>query len=412
MALPLVNAVLLVMAQDTVVLTLEEATARAVARSPAVAAAVGAVQAPRGLRAESRWPFPDNPTLEYGSVRRRTGATSGYDRQWSVTQEIEVAGQWALRAGAASALVRSAEARVDDARRLVALEVRRAYASLAVAEGRAGLTDSAAAFAERLAAFARRQFETGESNRLEWNAAVLEAARARSAAERARAGAQAAAANLARLIALPPDTMPRAAGLARLPEVTWKSDSVLLESARARRPDLRAARASREGAGRTVTASKLGLVPNLTVSAVGGREAPTDQLLGLFVGLRIPLFRRQQAAIGAARAEQAAAAADEVAAVRAEVLAAGARFLRSRAAERRFATEVLRAATENVTLTERALAEGEADLTQVLVLRGAAVAAQLEYLDVLQASAEAWFDLAAALAVEPDQLAALLMGGR
>ena len=98
--------------------------------------------------------------------------------------------------------------------------------------------------------------------------------------------------------------------------------------------------------------------------------------------------------------------------MRAEVLAAGARFLRSRAAERRFATEVLRAATENVTLTERALAEGEADLTQVLVLRGAAVAAQLEYLDVLQASAEAWFDLAAALAVEPDQLAALLMGGR
>jgi hypothetical protein len=38
------------------------------------------------------------------------------------------------------------------------------------------------------------------------------------------------------------------------------------------------------------------------------------------------------------------------------------------------------------------------------------VNAQLEYLDVLQDAATAWFELAAALAVEPTELTALLGG--
>jgi outer membrane protein TolC len=69
---------------------------------------------------------------------------------------------------------------------------------------------------------------------------------------------------------------------------------------------------------------------------------------------------------------------------------------------------VLRAATENVTLTERALAEGEVSVTDVVVLRSAAVAAQLEYLDVLGEATAAWFELAAALNTSPAELAELL----
>ncbi|MEK7667190.1 MAG: TolC family protein [Gemmatimonadota bacterium] len=409
-----IMAVTVLAAQDTLVVDLRSAAARAVAASPVVAAAVGAVRQPWGIRAEVSWPFPDNPVLEYGRVRRRTGLSTALDREWSVSQELEVAGQWVFRRSAAGALIRSAEARVDDARRLVGLEVRRAYAALAVDERRAALTDSAAVFAERLAVFARRQFDAGESNRLEWNAAVIEAARARSAAERARAGAQAAAADLARLLALPADTALRTAGLPAMPDVSWPSDSVLLAMAEARRPDLEAARAAREGAARFVTATRLSRVPNLTVTALGGREAGTDNLLGVAVGVRVPLFHRQQAGLGAARAADAAAVAGEVAAlrgVRTEVLSAAARFARTRAAEQRFASDVLRAATENVALTERALAEGEVSVSDVLVLRGAAVAAQLEYLEVMGEVAGAWFELAAALAVEPDGLPGLLRGG-
>jgi outer membrane protein TolC len=410
----LLSAALIVSPQDTIAMTMNDVVARVLRQSPAVFAAEGAVRAPRGLRAEAWWPFPGNPTLEYGRVRRQTGSGTTYDREWALTQEIEIAGQWAFRGTAATALVRSAEARVDDARRIVALEARRAYAALAVAERRAALTDSAAAFAERLAGFARQQFEAGEVNRLEWNAALLEAARTRSAAERAQAGVAAAAADLARLLALPSDSTPRTAALPAIPDLRWRSDSVLLRVARARRPDLRASEALRLSAERNLTAARLSLVPNLTVSAFEGREEGTDRLLGFAVGLRVPLFHRQQASVGRSHAERAAAHGELVAterAVQADVAAAGARFLRARAAERRFATEVLRAATENVTLTERALSEGEVSLTEVLVLRATAVNAQLEYLDVLRDAADAWFELAAALAAEPADLAALLRTG-
>jgi hypothetical protein len=57
------------------------------------------------------------------------------------------------------------------------------------------------------------------------------------------------------------------------------------------------------------------------------------------------------------------------------------------------------------------LAEGEVSVTDVLVLRGTAVAAQLEYLDVLRDAASAWFELSAALAIEPSALSAILNPG-
>jgi outer membrane protein TolC len=376
-----------------------------------VAAARGALSSPRGLRAEAWWPFPDNPTLEYGRIRRHAPTSSSSDVQWSLTQEIEIAGQWAFRGTAASALIGSVEARVDDARRFAALDARRAYVGLAVAEQRAALADSAAAFAERLAAFAQRQFEAGETNRLEMNAAVLEAARAQSAAERAHTDAEGAAAELGRLVGLPRDTIPRITALPEVPSLTWTSDATLLRIARIRRPDLQASVRRRESAERSSTLARLGLAPNLAVSAIGGREAGTDNLLGVSLGLRIPLFHRQQAAIGLADADRAAARADEVAinrAILADVRATSARFSLSRAAERRFATGVLQVARENVTLTERALTEGEVSLTDVLVLRRITVETQLEYVELLRDSYEAWFALAAALALEPGELATMI----
>jgi cobalt-zinc-cadmium efflux system outer membrane protein len=400
--------------QDTVRLTLDAATRRAEAVSPQLAAASGAVRQPRGVRAETWWPFPTNPLLEYGRVRRRTGPTTAYDRQWSLTQEVEIAGQGFVRARGADARIRAALERVGDAKRLVGLEVRQAYASLAVAERRAALTDSAARFAERLAVVAEQQATAGEINRIERNVAVLDAARARSTADRTRAQVAVAAADLARLLALPRDSMPQTVPLPAIPNLRWPSDSVLVSLARLRRPDLRAQSEALAGAERTVSAERLGIVPNLTLSTFNGREAGTDDLLGVAIGLSVPLFHRQQGALGAAEAERSAARAERTAgqrSVEAEALAAGARFTRAREAERQFAGGVLQSASENVALTERALAEGEVSVTDVLLLRSTSVGAQLEYLEVLHDSLDAWFALAAALAAEPSELEALLARG-
>lgn len=398
-----------------IALTLEEATQRALRVSPVVAAAAGAVRAPRGRRAEAWWPFPDNPALEFGRLRRSSGVARTTDWSWIASQDIEIAGQSAVRTRSETSRLRAAESRVDEARRSEALNAARRYLALGIAERRTALQDSTAEFARRLADFARRQFDAGETNRLELNAALVESARANSAAQRSRADARAAAAALAQALALAPDSLPVTRGLPPIPELAWQSEQALLALAISRRPDLRASRSAREGADRALTLARLSVIPNLTVSAQGGREASADRLFGFGLGVRVPLFHRQQGAIGAAAADRIAAHAEETAVVRAitaEVQSSAERFRRARSAEREFSTTALGAAGENIALTERALLEGEVSVTDVLVLRSTTASARLEYLEVLRDAFEAWFELAAALASEPAELPGLLATGR
>lgn len=401
----LFSAAIPVAQQDTVTLTLNEAVDRAVAESPLVLAAEGAVAAPRGARTENLWPFPENPRLEYARTRRKGDGTT-FDREWSVTQEIEIAGQNFVRRSAAGKRLRAAEARIADARRTSARAARRSYVTLALAERRAVLTDSAATFADRLAVIARKQLDAGEINRLVYNTAVLEAARQRSVADRARAEQAAAAADLARVLALEEGRTPRTTDLPELPRLRLDMTTVLA-TARARRPDLVAASLEFRAADQTVTAARLGFVPDLELGGIVGEEAGAEDLLGFSIGFSVPLFHRGQSEVGVARAEAAAARGDLLDTERrvlAEVRAAIERFERAAAAERRFVDEALQAATENVSLSDRAFAEGKLDITDVVVLRTTAVAAQLEYLAVRDDAYTAWFELAAALGVTPRAL--------
>lgn len=398
---------------DTLDLTMADAASRAVAASPVVAAAAGAVRAPLGLQAEWWGPFASNPVVEVGGTRRRAAPGTFNDRAWTVSQELEPLAWWERRRAAGSEVAAS-EARRRDAERIAALDARRAYIALAIAQRRVALADSAATFAERLASYARRQFEAGEANRLELNATVLEAARARSVAERADAARTVAAAEVARLLALPAGVVPRATDLPSLPDPEDAERAGLVEAALSNRPDMRAAETARQSAERRLRSAKLALLPNVTIAATGGQESGTDRLAGVQVGLQLPLFHRQQAAMGefdAARIAAISAATAARRAIRAEVEAALALYRRGRSAELRFATNVLPSANDNVRLVERALVEGEVSLTEVLVLRGTAVAAQLEYLDVLQGAVGAWVELAAAVSADPSDLNRILKRG-
>ena len=204
---------------DTLRLTITDAVSRALVVSPVVSVAAGDMARVRGLRAETLLPFPTNPTVFYGQTERTTAASTTDDTDWLISQEIEIGGQSFTRRSAMSSFLRASEARVEDARRRVALDARMAYLTLALTERQQSLIDSTAQFAERMAAFAQRQFDAGEINRLELNGSLLDAARTRSAAERARAAMEVAAAEFARILALPPDTLVRTVPLPPLPLV-------------------------------------------------------------------------------------------------------------------------------------------------------------------------------------------------
>jgi len=408
MLVPVLGAVLALAAQDTVFLTLPQTVMRVAAVSPSVASATGAVHAPRGARAESILPFPSPATVQFSRLRRTGPGVEGFDRSWSIRQEIDITGQSFLSASAAGKRAAAAEIRVDDAQRLAELEGRLAYVRLAVAEQRVAVLAAAARTSEQLADIARRQLEAGAINRLEANAALLDAGRQRSITDRALAeqAAAAAAADLGRLLALAADSIPHTTGLTALPDGAPPGLSKLLTVAISRRPDLAAAEQELAGARTGLTASRLGQLPRLEVGVDWGSEF-AETLRGFTIGLRVPLFQRNQAARGLARAERARSAAEADATrrrIQAEVTEARERWLRARAAERRLADDVLRAAEENVALSQRAVEEGRAGIPDVLVFRSVAVAAKVEYLDVLRDAHAAWFSLASALGVSVAEL--------
>jgi len=394
---------------NEIIFSLEEAVALAITVSPEIVVAEGAIRVPRAERSEALLPFPTNPLIEYGRIRRQSFGSTGFDREWVVSQEIEVAG-WLFRRSAAGERVRSREELLSDTGRRVGLGARLAYLDLAIAEQRADLTESNASFAQSLADLAARQFEAGEINRLEHNATVLEAARARALAERVKADQAAAAAELARILGMGRDATPKTSTLPTPPLLAVDAEDVAFALAVERRADLSSARYGVEAADKAYTAAKLSFLPNLTLAVISGNEA-TDDLFGFSIGFSVPLFQRGQSARGVAEAERAVARAELAESqrlIQAEVRTAVERYVRAQLAERRFATDVLSAAAENVTLTETALREGEVSVTDVIVLRTAAVNAQLEYVDILGGVTAAWFQLAAAMNVPPETIAGLL----
>ena len=387
-------------------ITLDQAVARAVKAAPIVSMAEGAVFAAQGRRAEVTWPFAGNPTVEYGRTRRRSPGREANDFGWRFGQEFELSGSSLRSRDAADTRVMASEAYVDDAIRRASLEARVAYLALHLSEQRAALSAANAGLAAELADLARRRLEAGEINVLAYNTAALEAARASSLSDRLEAERRAAQAELARLLAVTGDRSINTAALPTLPGRVPTVD-VLMASAVRRRPDLTAATLEVDAATEDLTANRRSRFPTLEVAVFDGEEAGTDDLLGLSLGLSVPLFQRNQSDVGAARAQQAVAEAQSAAtirAVRSQVEAWAERYRGAYSAERRFADELLLASLDNVELAGRAFQEGELSVADVVVFRSTALSTQLEYLEVLAAAYEAWFQLAAAVDARPDEL--------
>ncbi len=402
---------------DTVRISLQQAMARARAVSPAVLAARGSLAAARGVRSEAGWPVASNPHLSYTAGPSKPPAgRARYDFQWTLSQSLEVAGQSFLRASAAGDRVRAAQGRLEDAGRRVGLGAARAWLAARMAVRRERVEVAADSLARRLDSFAGREFAAGGIGRLDRNAAILSAVSARTALDRARAERDTALAALARVLGFPSDSVPWPSALPPLPELSdvVSHDSALVVTARLRRPDIAAAELAVRAARQEETLAHRSLVPDLDLGGFAGHQEG-DAVVGLSVGISLPVFHRQQAAIGLAEERASGAEAALLSSersVRAQVEEAAIRFDRGLQAARQIGGEALKAARENAALSERALEAGELAVPEVVTLRAQALAVQLDHLAALESAYRAWFDLAAALDVEPEALAGLVRSGR
>jgi len=369
--------------------TLEAALSRGLAESPETVRAAAVIEEARGRLVTART-YPHNPRIELeGGDRRGPGGGSTTDRSVALSQEIEIAGQRGRRIAEARADLAVAKARAARARQEVQAAVTRSFAAairgrelLAVAEADVDLTAN-------LLSLEERRLEAGAGTRIEVNLARAAAGRAVRRRHEAEAAWLEARARLAEAMGAESASPPRAAGsLPAGPERLPPLDR-LVDRALDGRADLAALRRERERAEHRVSLERVRRVPDLELGGFASREEG-DDVLGLRVGIAVPLFDRNRGAIAEASAavdRQGATLAAAELAVRREVAAA---FGHYRAAAR--STEALRGLVidtleDSLGLLRKAVAAGELSATDVLLLRRELVDGRREQ---IEAAGELW----------------------
>jgi len=298
---------------STAALTLVDAKRLAFLRNWDLLAAKGDVDiavAQRLVAHEFPNPVASFSTLKINFDNHSAGTSAGngfwernYDTIAAVNQLIEIGGKRRARKDSAAAGLRSAEARLADARRLLDAGVTQAYVAVLVAEEkRQILTDSAASLGKE-ASIAEARQHAGEISLADKSQIEIAAERLELDAASAEADARNAAIALETLLGErePQGTLHLSDSLEPLAEI--KPGETNLQAALARRPDIRAAESARAKATADLRFQKSMRIPDPTFLGQYEHEPPDQpNTIGVGVSFPLPIWNRNGGNITAAEA--------------------------------------------------------------------------------------------------------------
>jgi cobalt-zinc-cadmium efflux system outer membrane protein len=301
-------------------LTLVEAVAIAQARNPQLVAARAGIDAADADRvAVSRRP---NPALSIDSAgypvfeSAKPGYWGGQEFTVRIDQEIELAGRRRLRTAAADAAREAAALTADDQARQLALEVKRAYLAVVLAQADRTVAQASLDEIDRVIGLNQARFAQGEISGAEVRRLQVERLRfvedvfAADLAVRNSRSALLALLNAPQLdqpVELTDGLKaPESGGDAAL--VTPRQVEGVLAQALVQRPDLQGDKATQSQAETTTRLQRALRTPNLTLGGGYQNNFGSD---GVVVGVTVPLpfFNRNEGGIARADAERRAAEA-------------------------------------------------------------------------------------------------------
>ncbi len=240
----------------------------------------------------------------------------GYDTVAAVNQLIEIGGKRRARKESATAALKSVEARLADARRLLDQGVSQAYVAALLGErNRQVLTDSAASLRQE-AKIAEVREHAGDISSSDRSQIAIAAQRLELDAEAAAAAARNARIQLEVLLGVkqPDGNVQLSDALERLVE-SPDAPTNTVEAAVMTRPDVAAAEHARAKAEADLRLQKALRVPDPTFFAQYEHEPPDQpNSVGFGVSFPLPLWNRNRGGIFAAQAtlEQARVQAEKV----------------------------------------------------------------------------------------------------
>jgi outer membrane protein, heavy metal efflux system len=372
--------------------SLEQAVAIAIENNPDLAIVAKELGVAGAEVERANYVSQFNPQLwGDGDYRHRGGRSNSQDWRVSLSQELEIFGQPALRRQAASLGFERTAAEVRNQMRLLTATVKMTFYEAQRVRRQTELLSDLAGLNRRLADAAQARFDAGEIGQIDFNLARVRYGESRRALIEGRELYRIERSSLGRLLggtagAEPEPTGELETGAPRL------DIEKLLEVARANRPDLKAARAEIARLKVETALNRRLALPNPTVGTFFGHEQNSEQFGGLSLGLTIPLFNRRQAE-ASALAARIAQSRDRLRAtelnIEREVRDAYRRYGAAREALMINHQDVVAPARESFSLLEAAFTAGKIDLLSLSLAERQAFEARMGYVD-------AWFNSVAA----------------
>ncbi|SNB44768.1 TolC family protein [Geobacter sp. DSM 9736] len=324
-----------------------------------------------------------NPVLELeGETGALTGSSSEDRISIGLSQEFLTGGKRKKRMAVTDAELGTLEKRLQDAQRLVMLDVKTAYYDLLLAKDRLALANTYHELNSQLLGITRERFAAGDVPELDVNLAKVETARSegrRSAADREVAATRL---QLSVRTGLPVSQSPEVTGsLTSLPYGTnFETDLSSMKSAALNRADLKALETEREKGEAEVVLAKADRLPNITAgisftrertsTSIGNLEdRDTDNLIGLKLSVPLPVFDRNQAGIHEAGARKSSAESRYQSLrrrIEQEVESAHGQFINAEMLVKIYGQEIIPQMNENLKVVQEAYRLGELGILPVI----------------------------------------------
>lgn len=379
-------------AQNTVngALTLAEAMRLAETGNAAVRAREAQLAAADGARREAASPFINNPELSGEATRLR--APDGTATEWKagISQSFEIGGQQGRRREAAAAALDALRAEIDDARRQARADAAARFFAVLAAQRRLQVERRSVELFDQTAQAVARRRAAGEDTRLDANVALIEAERARNASARVAEQLIDARVELATVLQLPVATMPEVAGeISAPPAAALAYNLDQLQAAARELPRQRALAARQDAAQARLEVARAGRYPDVTVGVHVGREGPAgarERVATLALSVPLPIFKRNDAAIGEALTALDQAEIDRAVGMRdaqAQVQRLWSRLASQRERVQRLQQTMVQAAADNQQLSVRSRQAGQIGLLEQLIVNRQALDAERDLIDAL-----------------------------
>src|ERR1700722_15285176 len=275
-------------------ITLDQAVEIALEKNPDLAAAANELLVAQGEIQRANYISQFNPQVLSGfDYRARSGKSNSQDWRTGLSQELEIFGQRGLRQQSAKLGYQRTEAEVRNQGRFLPQPFKMTFYKAVRARNRSKLLTELEALNHKLADAAQTRFKAGEIGQIDFNLARVRYGESRSELINGIEIYRLECSSLGRLLgnAVGAEPEPAAELVAEPLHVDMGN---LLDVAKAKRPDLKAARAEVwRLQSEAALNSKLAL-PNPTIGVFVGHEQNTERFAGLALGIPLPLFNRRQ----------------------------------------------------------------------------------------------------------------------